>query len=118
MFWVTPSGFILLLHIFLFDKTPTAPFDASSCAAKSTKSSRAYLLDVPSAADILRPHLPAKVRFGAALELPSQSTIDAHMHALIEYKDEFLWDLICSFFLGSGKSQGSRFVDTGPLVGD
>jgi hypothetical protein len=44
MFWVTPSGFVLLLHIFLFDKTPSIPFESSSCARPSTKSSRLYSL--------------------------------------------------------------------------
>jgi hypothetical protein len=29
MFWVTPSGFVLLLHIFMFDKSPSKPFETS-----------------------------------------------------------------------------------------
>jgi len=44
MFWVTPGGFVLLLHVFLFDRSPSTPLELSSLTAARARGSTTYRL--------------------------------------------------------------------------
>lgn len=63
MFWVTPGGFILLLHIFFFDRSATSVFPINHAAL--TKSlQRKYFPSTPARVEthLGRPHTLAELR--------------------------------------------------------